>query len=226
MSEERHECLREPTATSESAAAASPSASALIEAVLLVSPRPVSLPALLSATALSEPGARAAIGELARRYSPITSGIVLREVSGGFQLATNPLCSATVERFREEARPAPLSGAAHEVLSCVLYLGPITRAGINAARGVNSDAVVRNLIDRNLLVEAGRDQERPGTPALLDVTEDFLLAAGAKSREDFPALEDLVDPEEISRVRERVGGGHENEHDSDRSKSAREGGGE
>jgi segregation and condensation protein B len=219
--------VHDPTATSQSAAsaAASPSATALIEAVLLVSPRPVSLPALLSATALSEPEARAAIGELERRYSPVTtSGIVLREVSGGFQLATNPLCSATVERFREEARQAPLSGAAHEVLSCVLYLGPITRAGINVARGVNSDAVVRNLIDRNLLVEAGRDQERPGTPALLDVTEDFLLAAGAKSREDFPALEDLVDPEEISRVRERVGGQHENEHDSDRSESVREGG--
>ena len=186
-------------------AAASPAA--LIEAVLLVSPRPVTLPALLSATALPESEARAALEELRERYSPAnhSSGIVLREVAGGFQLATNPLCSAAVERFREEARPAPLSGAAHEVLSCVLYLGPLTRAGVNAARGVNSDAVVRNLIDRNLLVEAGRDEHRPGAPALLDVTEDFLLAAGAQSRDDFPALDDIVDPEEISRVRERVG---------------------
>jgi segregation and condensation protein B len=184
-------------------AASSPAAQ--IEAILLVSPRPVPFPALLSATALPEPEAREAIDELKERYSPATSGIVLREVARGFQLATNPLCSAAVERFREEARPAPLSGAAHEVLSCVLYLGPLTRAGINAARGVNSDAVVRSLIDRNLLVEAGHDQNRPGTPALLDVTDDFLLAAGARSREDFPALDDIVDPEEISRVRERVG---------------------
>ena len=184
-------------------AAASPVA--LLEAILLVSPRPVALPALLSATALPEPEAREAIEDLKRRYSPETSGIVLREVAGGFQLATNPLCSAAVERFREEARPAPLSGAAHEVLSCVLYLGPLTRAGINAARGVNSDAVVRNLIDRNLIIEAGHDQNRPGTPALLDVTEDFLLAAGASSRDDFPTLDDIVDPEEISRVRERLG---------------------
>jgi segregation and condensation protein B len=154
---------------------------------------------------LPEPEAKEAIEELKKRYSPATSGIVLREVAGGFQLATNPLCSAAVERFREEAHPAPLSGAAHEVLSCVLYLGPLTRAGINAARGVNSDAVVRSLIDRNLLVEAGHDQNRPGTPAILDVTDDFLLAAGARSREDFPAFDDIVDPEEISRVRERVG---------------------
>jgi segregation and condensation protein B len=187
------------------------SATSLIEAVLLVSPRPLTFPALLSATALPEDEARAAIGELERRYSPETSGIVLREVAGGLQFATNPSCSAAVERLREEARPAPLSGAAHEVLSCVLYLGPITRAGINAARGVNSDAVVRNLIDRNLLVETSRDLSKPGAPALLDITEDFLLSAGAKSRDDFPALDDIVDPEEVARVRERVGG-REGEH--------------
>jgi segregation and condensation protein B len=181
----------------------------------------VALTALLAATALPEPEAREAVEELKGRYSPATSGIVIREVAGGFQLATNPLCSATVERFREEARPAPLSGAAHEVLSCVLYLGPLTRADINAARGVNSDAVVRNLIDRNLLIEAGHDQNRPGTPAILDVTEDFLLAAGARSRDDFPALDDIVDPDEISRVRERVG---RMDGETDRPESTRKGG--
>jgi segregation and condensation protein B len=179
----------------------------------------VTFPILLSATALPEAEARAAIGELKRRYSPETSGIVLREVAGGFQFATNPSCSAAVERLREVARPSPLSGAAHEVLSCVLYLGPLTRAGINAARGVNSDAVVRNLIDRNLLVEAGRDLSSPGSPALLDVTEDFLLATGAKSRDDFPALDDMVDPKEIARVRERVSG-----HDNERPDESRDGG--
>jgi segregation and condensation protein B len=179
---------------------------ALIEAVLLVSPRPVTLSALLSTTKLPEPDVRAAIGELKKRYSLETSGIVLREAAGGFQLATNPLCADVIERFREEARPAPLSGAAHEVLACVLYFGPLTRADINAARGVNSDAVIRNLLDHNLLAEVGRDSTRPGTPALLDITEDFLLAAGARDRDDFPALETLVDPAEIARVRERVHG--------------------
>jgi segregation and condensation protein B len=200
-------------------AAALPAAQ--IEAILLVSPRPVSLCALLSATALTESEAREALEKVKRRYSHASSGIVLREVAGGFQLVTNPSCSAAVERFREEARPAPLSGAAHEVLSCVLYLGPLTRAGINAARGVNSDTVVRSLIDRNLLIEAGHDQNRPGTPAILDITEDFLLAAGARSREDFPDLDDIVDPEEIARVRERVG---RLEGETDRPASIQDGG--
>ena len=179
-------------------------ATALVEAILLVSPRPVTFSALLSATALDEPEARAAIEELERRYSENSSGIVLRRVAGGFQLATNPACAEAVERFRKEARPAPLSGAAYEVLALVLYLGPLTRTGISAARGVNSDAVVRNLLDRNLLVEAGREETRPGAPALLDITEDFLLAAGAESRNEFPALDDLVDPEDVQRVRERL----------------------
>ncbi|CAA9430150.1 MAG: Segregation and condensation protein B [uncultured Rubrobacteraceae bacterium] len=183
-----------------------PGATALIEAVLLVSPRPVTLSDFISATALPEPEVRAGLKALEARYSPESSGIVLREVAGGYQYATNPSCADAVERFREEARPAPLSGAAHEVLSCVLYLGPLTRAGVNAARGVNSDAVVRSLLDRNLLIEAGRDQTSPGSPALLDVTEDFLLASGARSRDDFPALAEIVDEAEISRVRERVSG--------------------
>jgi segregation and condensation protein B len=185
---------------------ATPGATSVIEAILLVSSRPVSLSSILSATALPEPEVQEAIEELKERYAPGTSGIVLREVAGGFQLATNPSCADVLERFRKEARPAPLSGAAYEVLACVLYLGPLTRAAINEVRGVNSDAVVRNLLDRNLLAEAGREKSRPGAPVLLDLTEDFLLATGVKSRNDFPSLGTLVDPEEIERVRERVRG--------------------
>ena len=178
----------------------------LIEAVLLSSPRPIALPELLSATGLPEDLALRAFDLLRTRYSPGASGIVLREVAGGYALATNPACSEAVERFRNEARPAPLSGAAHEVLASVLYLGPLTRAAISAARGVNSDAVVRNLLERNLLQENGRDETLPGAPALLAVTEDFLSAAGAGTPEDFPDLDSLVDEAELARVRERVSG--------------------
>lgn len=183
-------------------------AAAKLEAVLLASPRPVTLRSLVAATGLPDDETREAMIELGDRYSPDSSGIVLREVAGGYQLATNPRCADIVERFREEARPAPLSGAAHEVLACVLYLGPMTRAAVAAARGVNSDAVVRGLIERDLLAETGRDEGSPGAPALLDVTEDFLLAANAKDRDDFPPLDALVDEAEISRVRERLSKAH------------------
>ena len=176
----------------------------LLEAVLLVSASPVDLGTLRSATGLSGEQASRALADLQERYSPETSGIVLRSVAGGYLLSTNPACSFAVERFREEARPTPLSGAAHEVLSCALYLGPLTRGGISRVRGVNSDAVVRSLLERGLLAEVGVDRDSPGSPALLSVTDDFLIAAGAASREDFPPLDSLVSPEELARVRERL----------------------
>ncbi len=186
-----------------------PDALSLVEAVLLVSPLPVNPQALRSATGLREAELRDTLAALEIRYAPETSGIVLRHVAGGYQLATNPSCAEAVERFREEARPAPLSSAAHEVLSCALYLGPLTRGGVSAVRGVNSDAVVRNLLDRGLLAEAGVDSDSLGSPALLAVTEDFLAATGAASRDDFPDLDSLVGPEELARVRERLGSAKE-----------------
>ena len=183
---------------------AGPRPEQLVEAVLLVSARPASAADLCSATGLTEAETTSALARLRERYSPEASGIVLRDVAGGHLLATNPACSAAVERFREEARPAPLSGAAHEVLACALYLGPLTRAAISRVRGVNSDAVVRSLLERGLLNEVGTDREAPGSPALLAVTEDFLAASGASSADDFPTLDSLVAPEELARVRERL----------------------
>ena len=176
----------------------------LVEAVLLVSARPVRLGDLASAAGLSEHETEQALQNLAGRYSPGRSGIVLRAVAGGHLLSTNPACAGAVERFREEARPAPLSGAAHEVLACALHLGPLTRGAVSRVRGVNSDAVIRNLLERGLLAEVGSDRDAPGSPALLSVTDDFLAAADADSRGDFPALESLVSEEELLRVRERL----------------------
>jgi segregation and condensation protein B len=181
-----------------------PAPAHLVEAVLLVSASPISDSDLRSATGLSEHEMESALVSLRDRYAPEMSGIVIREVAGGFLLSTNPACSAAVERFRREARPAPLSGAAHEVLACALYLGPLTRAAVSRVRGVNSDAVVRSLIERSLLVEVGTDHDAPGSPALLGVTEEFLAATGASSHEDFPPVDSLVTQEELARVRERL----------------------
>ena len=85
----------------------SPAPEHLVEAVLLVSPRPVRLGDLSSATGLSERETKAALENLSARYSPEGSGIVLRAVAGGHLLSTNPACAEVVERFREEATPRP-----------------------------------------------------------------------------------------------------------------------
>lgn len=179
-------------------------ASAAVEAVLFVSGRPVSRPELARITERTEAEIDAALEDLASRYDSPSSGISLREVAGGFQLVTRPETAALIESYRGEARPSPLSAAALEVLSCVLYLGPLTRAGVSSVRGVNSDAVVRGLIERDLIAESGSESAAPGSATPLELTEDFFIASGSSSREDFPKLEDLVSEEEISRVRERV----------------------
>jgi segregation and condensation protein B len=181
-----------------------PSPEHLVEAVLFVSANPVPPADLVSATELSPAEVEAALANLSGRYALDASGVVLRAVAGGYLLSTNPACSAAVERFREEARPTPLSTAAHEVLACALYLGPLTRGAVSRVRGVNSDAVVRNLLERGLLAEVGADRGAPGAPALLAVTDEFLAAADAATREDFPPLDSLVSPEELARVRERL----------------------
>ena len=177
---------------------------ALVEAILFSSADPVPMDALTNATGLTEPEVREALGAIDERLDGERSGILLREAAGGFTLTTNPTCAGAVERFRDEAPPPRPSGAALEVISCALYLGPLTRSAISAVRGVNSDALVRNLIDRGLLAEVGVDRESPGSPALIDVTPDLLLAAGAASREEFPPLESLVSQEDLARVRERL----------------------
>jgi segregation and condensation protein B len=179
----------------------------LIEAVLLSSAGPIGPSDLSSATGLSGSETEDALAGLMERYAPESSGIVLRNVAGGYQLTTNPACSGAVERFREEARPSPLSGAAHEVLACALYLGPLTRGAVSRVRGVNSDAVVRSLIERGLLAEVGADHDAPGSPALLGVTDGFLAATGASSPDDFPALDSLVTREELLRVHDRLASG-------------------
>jgi segregation and condensation protein B len=176
----------------------------LVEAILFVSARPIGLRDLRSATGLTDQDLEGALSNLRERYARESSGIVLREVAGGYLLSTNPTCSEAVERFRQEARPTPLSGAAHEVLACALYLGPLTRGAVSRIRGVNSDAVVRSLLERNLLAEVGADRDAPGAPALLGVTDEFLAATGASSTEDFPPVDALVSQEELARVRERM----------------------
>jgi segregation and condensation protein B len=176
----------------------------LVEAILLVSASPLPSSELCSATGLSGRDVQKALAFLKERFAPETSGIVLREVAGGYLLSTNPACAAAVERFRQEVRPAPLSGAAHEVLACALYLGPLSRGAVSRVRGVNSDSVIRSLVERGLLAEVGSDREAPGSPALLGVTDEFLAATGASSREDFPPVDSLVTQEELSRVRERL----------------------
>jgi segregation and condensation protein B len=96
-----------------------------------------------------------------------------------------------VERFVRSARHARLTRAALETIAIVAYKQPVTRHQVEAIRGVNSEGVLRALVDRGLLAEAGRD-EGPGRPVLYGTTPEFLERQGLDSVGDLPSLAPLL----------------------------------
>jgi segregation and condensation protein B len=116
---------------------------------------------------------------------------VLREVAGGWRLFTHPDAAQVVERFVVSSRQARLTKAALETLAIVAYKQPVTRHQISSIRGVNADGVLRALIDRGLVEEAGREAT-PGRPVLYATTPTFLERLGLPSLAALPSLAPLL----------------------------------
>ena len=110
--------------------------------------------------------------------------------SGGrIQLTTAPEFAGIVEKFLGLEATARLSRAALETMAIIAYRQPITRPGVDAIRGVNSDGVLRSLLNKGLIQETGR-AEGPGRPILYAVTNDFLQHFGLSSLEELPAFDE------------------------------------
>jgi segregation and condensation protein B len=125
-------------------------------------------------------------------------------VAGGWRLFTHPDTQPQVERFVLSSRQARLTKAALETLAIVAYKQPATRHQVSAIRGVNSDGVLRALVDRGLIEEAGRD-EGPGRAVLYATTPQFLERLGLPSLAALPSLAPLLDMDaEIDDAVDRV----------------------
>jgi segregation and condensation protein B len=163
---------------------------AALEALLLVVDAPTDETAL--AGALDQPVARVrvALRRLAARYTADGSGIDLRHAGGGWRLYTRDTYAPYVERLLLDGQRARLTRAALETLAVVAYRQPVTRARVSAVRGVNCDGVLRTLLTRGLVQEAGVDASTQGT--LFRTTELFLERLGLSSLEDLPALAPLL----------------------------------
>jgi segregation and condensation protein B len=157
-----------------------------IEAVLMVAELPVE-PQLL-AQLLEVPVAR--IGEvcreLAAEYEATDRGYVLVQVAGGWRFQSHPDMAPYVERFVLEGQSARLSGAALETLAIVAYKQPVSRARVSAIRGVNVDGVMRTLLTRGLVEEAGQDESSGAN--LYRTTGYFLERIGVTSIDELPEL--------------------------------------
>jgi segregation and condensation protein B len=161
-----------------------------LEALLLVVDVPTDEQAL--ADALKQPAARvrAALRRLAERYTADRRGIDLRRVGDGWRLYTRDVYAPYVERLLLDGQRAKLTRAALETLAVVAYRQPVTRARVAAVRGVNCDGVLRTLITRGLVEEAGVDPATQGT--LFRTTELFLERLGLESVDDLPPLAPLL----------------------------------
>jgi segregation and condensation protein B len=133
---------------------------------------------------------RAALLRLADRYAAERRGIDLRRAGGGWRFYTRDAYAPYVERMLLDGQRARLTRAALETLAVVAYRQPVTRSRVAAVRGVNCDGVLRTLLTRGLVQEAGVDESTQGT--LFCTTELFLERLGLSSLEDLPALAPLL----------------------------------
>ncbi len=123
-------------------------------------------------------------------------GIRLQRHEGRFQLTTAPEMAEEIEKYLGLEATARLSRAALETLAIIAYRQPITRPGVDAIRGVNSDGVLKSLLSKGLIQEMGRT-EGPGRPILYGSTQDFLQHFGIDSLDDLPPFE-LLEQEGVT----------------------------
>ena len=157
-----------------------------LEAILMVADQPLDAVSLASVVGYPSEEVAAALRELAGEYDEQGRGFELRNVAGGWRFYTREQFAPVVESFVLEGQQARLTQAALETLAVVAYQQPVTRARVSAIRGVNVDGVMRTLLTRGLVEEAGRDGEHGAT--LYRTTTYFLERIGVTSVEELPEL--------------------------------------
>jgi segregation and condensation protein B len=173
-----------------------------VEALLFLSAEPVSVERLADAGEVSEGEVVEALARLREHYAEGYRGVVLREVAGGFTLATDPIAERAARRLLAKPRTPPLTQAQAESLAIVAYLQPVSRPEIARIRGVASESAVGTLLERGLIEESGRS--RFGA-VMYRTTDLFQKLFGLEA---LDALPDPVafdpSPEQEGELRERL----------------------
>jgi segregation and condensation protein B len=161
-----------------------PSLETCLEALLFAAPEPVTPAQLAEALEQKTQDVEAALKNLAASYSA-GRGLRLQWHAGRVELTTSPDLAPQIERFLGLEATARLSRAGLETLAIIAYRQPVTRPGIDSIRGVNSDGVLKSLLNKGLVQEIGR-AEGPGRPILYATTSSFLQHFGLSSVDELP----------------------------------------
>jgi len=156
-----------------------------LEAILFVAAEPVATAQLATALDVSVSVIERGLNELDASLS--TRGLRLQRHAGRVQLTTAPELAELIERFLGLEATSHLSRAALETLAIVAYQQPVTRPQIDSIRGVNSDSMIKSLLNKGLVLESGR-ADGPGRPILYSTTPEFLQHFGLNSILEMPPL--------------------------------------
>ncbi len=163
----------------------------VIEALLFVSPEPLSAGMLSELTGFDQGAVREMLNSLLEAYRQRDGGLHIREVAGGFGFYAAPEAAPFIARLiRSQVNPR-LTRAALETLAIVAYLQPVSRGVVAEIRGVQSEGVMKTLEERGLVQEIGRGGP-PGYPVLYGTTTRFMERFGLKSLEDLPELDEFA----------------------------------
>ena len=174
----------------------------IVEALLFLSPDPVGVRELAEACETGEAQVQSALDLLEEELGDGKRGLVLKEVAGGFSLATIPAAEPAARRLLAKPRTPPLTQAQAETLAIVAYLQPVSRPEIARIRGVSSESAVATLTERGLIEEAGRS--RFGA-VIHRTTALFEKLFGLRSLEDLPDASRFdPTPEVETELRERL----------------------
>jgi segregation and condensation protein B len=174
----------------------------VVEALLFLSPDPVSLADLAEAAGVEADELGAAVAELDAAYAPGERGLQIKRVAGGLALATDPVAEAAARRLLAKPRTPPLTPAQAETLAIVAYLQPVSRPEITRIRGVAADSATGTLLERGLIEEAGRS---PFGASLYRTTDLFLRLFGLDSLKALPSVAEWdPTPDEEAELRDRL----------------------
>lgn len=189
----------------EDASIGAPNLRAALEALLLLADEPMSVITLAQATRQPVEAVEPVVRELSDEYTEQGRGFDLREVAGGWRFYTRESCSPLIERWVLDGQQARLTQASLETLAVIAYQQPVSRGRVSAVRGVNVDGVIKTLLTRGLIEEAGHDGESGSI--LYRTTSYFLERLGASSLDELPPLaEHIPDLGDLEEVLDSVGG--------------------
>jgi len=160
----------------------------ILEAVLFAAGDPVPVEKLSEIINQDKKTTVSIMSNMEMKYKNSSRGIMLRRIGTGYQLCTKPEYDEYISRLGNTRKKQGLSQAAYETLAIIAYHQPVTRAYVEHIRGVNSDNVILNLLEKNLICELGR-QDSPGKPKLYGTTEEFLRVFGFNSVNDLPHID-------------------------------------